>query len=103
VVAGLTVGLVSVAPGRGHPVQPIGRWLPSLLVIGALLAVALLTFRRARGPVRASALGFAGAAVSGLQSALFSASLPCSGSGAGRPSRAGSRTASSSRASSAVS
>jgi hypothetical protein len=42
--------------------------------------VALLTFRRARGPVRASALGFAGAVVSGLQSALFSASLHLLGS-----------------------
>jgi drug/metabolite transporter (DMT)-like permease len=75
VVAGLTVGLGSASPGRGHPVQPIGRWLPALVVIGVLTAAALLTFRLARGPVRASALGFAGALVSGLQSALFSASL----------------------------
>jgi hypothetical protein len=56
-------------------VQPFGRWLVPLIVIGVLVAAALLVFRAARGPVRASALGFAGALVSGLQSALFSASL----------------------------
>jgi len=75
VVAGLTVGLVSASPGVGHPVQPIGRWLPALVAIGALTAAALLAFRLARGPVRASALAFAGALVSGLQTALFAASL----------------------------
>jgi len=75
VVAGLTVGLVSASPGQGQPVQPIGRWLPALVAIGVLTAAALVTFRAARGPVRASALGFAGALVSGLQSALFAASL----------------------------
>jgi drug/metabolite transporter (DMT)-like permease len=75
VVTGLTVGLVSAAPGQGHPVQPIGRWIPALVAIGVLSAAALLTVRAARGPVRASALAFAGALVSGLQSALFAASL----------------------------
>jgi drug/metabolite transporter (DMT)-like permease len=75
VVAGLTVGLVSAAPGRGQPVQPIGRWLPALAAIGGLTAAALLAFRLVRGPARASALGFAGALVSGLQTALFAASL----------------------------
>ena len=75
VVAGLALGLISAAPGKGHPIQPIGRWLPALLVIGGLTAAALLAFRVVRGPVRASALGFAGALVSGLQTALFAASL----------------------------
>lgn len=75
VVAGLSVGLVSAAPGTGRPIQPLGRWLPALIVIGVLTAAALLVFRVVHGPVRASALGFAGALVSGLQSALFSASL----------------------------
>jgi hypothetical protein len=68
VVAGLTVGLVSASPGQGRSVQPFGRWLAPLVLIGVLVAAA-------RGPVRASALGFAGALVSGLQSALFHASL----------------------------
>jgi drug/metabolite transporter (DMT)-like permease len=75
VVAGLTVGLVSASPGQGQPIQPIGRWLPALAIIGALTVAALLAFRLVRGPVRASALGFAGALVSGLQTALFAASL----------------------------
>jgi drug/metabolite transporter (DMT)-like permease len=75
VVAGLALGLVSASPGVGQPIQPIGRWLPALLVIGGLTAAALLAFRVVRGPVRASALGFAGALVSGLQTALFAASL----------------------------
>jgi drug/metabolite transporter (DMT)-like permease len=75
VVAGLTIGLVSASPGEGQPIQPIGRWLPALAIIGALTAAALLAFRLVRGPARASALGFAGALVSGLQTALFAASL----------------------------
>ena len=75
VVAGLALGLVSASPGVGQPIQPIGRWLPALLVIGGLTAAALFAFRVVRGPVRASALGFAGALVSGLQTALFAASL----------------------------
>jgi drug/metabolite transporter (DMT)-like permease len=75
VVVGLTVGLVSASPGQGHPIQPIGRWLPALIAIGGLTAAALLAFRLVRGPVRASALGFSGALVSGLQTALFAASL----------------------------
>lgn len=80
VVVGLTVGLVAAAPSGGHAVQPIGRWLPALATIGALTAAGLLTFRVARGPVRASALAFAGALVSGLQSALLAASLHLLGS-----------------------
>jgi drug/metabolite transporter (DMT)-like permease len=75
VVTGLTLGLVSASPGKGQPIQPIGRWLPALVVLGALTAGALLAFRLVRGPARASALGLAGALVSGLQTALFAASL----------------------------
>jgi drug/metabolite transporter (DMT)-like permease len=75
VVVGLAVGFVAAAPRTGRPVQPFSTWLPALVVVAVLAGGAVLASRRLRGPAAASALGFAGALVMALQSALYSATL----------------------------
>lgn len=75
VAGGLTLGLLSAAPGAGRPEAPIGEWIVALSVVagGTLLAVA--GGRRRRGPLRSSLYALAAALVLGAQAALFKASV----------------------------
>ncbi len=75
VVGGLAIGIVAANPKSGGAVQPIGVWLPALAAIAFVTAACLAIAKFTDGPVTASAFALAGAAVMGLQSALYSSTI----------------------------
>jgi drug/metabolite transporter (DMT)-like permease len=76
VVIGLAVGIVAANPKRGASVQPITVWAPALVAIAFITAVCLVVAKRkSEGPATASAFALAGAAVMGLQSALYATTI----------------------------
>ncbi len=76
VVAGLAVGIIAANPRQGASVQPITVWAPALAAIAFITVVCLVVAKRtSEGPATASAFALAGAAVMGLQSALYSSTI----------------------------
>src|SRR5579875_2699064 len=75
VAGGLTVGLVSAAPGAGRPEAPIGEWALALAIVGAMTLLAVSGGRRYRGPGRSSLYALGAATVLGAQAALFKAAV----------------------------
>ncbi|MGN6130369.1 MAG: DMT family transporter [Nocardioidaceae bacterium] len=76
VVIGLAVGIIAANPRQGASVQPITVWAPALVAIAVITAVCLVVARRkSEGPATASAFALAGAAVMGLQSALYASTI----------------------------
>lgn len=75
VAGGLVLGIAAAYPQRGDPTQPLLQWVYVLTPIAALVAVAVLLGRLARGPPRASLFALAGATVLALQSALYATTI----------------------------
>lgn len=73
---GLTLGLVSAAPGAGRPAAPVGQWVVALGVAGGLALLAVLFGLHERGSVaRPSLYALAAALVLGCQAALLKATI----------------------------
>ncbi|MDR7299987.1 DMT family transporter [Haloactinomyces albus] len=75
VVAGLVIGIISAYPRGGDPLQPITLWAYALGGIFVIAGMSLVIGRMVSGPPRASLFALSGAAVLGLQSALFAATI----------------------------
>lgn len=75
VAGGLTLGLVSAAPGAGRPEAPIGEWIVALSIVVALTLLVASWGRRTRGPARSSLYALGAAFIFGAQAALFKASV----------------------------
>lgn len=75
VAGGLATAMVSASPRKGQPLAAATGWLWVLGVLGAFVLAAIVTGRRTKGPVRASAYAFAAATVMGTQSALFATTI----------------------------
>lgn len=75
VVVGLALAIGSAYPRGGDPTQPIADWAYVLGAVTIVAGAAILIARAISGPVKASLLAFAGAAILGMQSALFAATI----------------------------
>ncbi|HEX6517291.1 MAG TPA: DMT family transporter [Nocardioidaceae bacterium] len=75
IVVGLAAGIVAANPQQGQTMQPLLVWVPALATVAGVTAVCLVAARFLDGPAVASVFAFAGAAVMGLQSALYAATI----------------------------
>lgn len=79
---GLACFLAAASPSEGLPQATFDRWILILIAVGGFMALGILTGRAVRGPLRASAYGFAAGAAFGLLAALTKASTHLLGQGA---------------------
>lgn len=75
IVAGLAAGIVAANPRQGTPVESLWVWTPALAAVAGVTVICLILVRVLEGPAIASSFAFAGAAVMGLQSALYAATI----------------------------
>lgn len=75
VTGGLALGLVSAAPGAGHPEAPLAGWVVGLAALAALALAAVAVGRCVHGPLRSSLFALAAALVLGAQAALLKATV----------------------------
>ena len=79
--ASLAVFVVVGEPTAGADRAPFGRWVPALLVVGALVGVCVALASRHRAQVRAAALGVATGLAYGLTAALTKSVVDLLGDG----------------------
>lgn len=75
VVAGLALAIGSAYPRGGDPTQAITDWAYVLGSVTLVAGAGILIARFISAPVKASLLAFGGAAILGMQSALFDATI----------------------------